>query len=192
MPSEQKVKYINITLDKAHRLEKLVNEFFEITRYHFQTGSPVKDKIDLYTLLAQMTDEFFPLLTTQNKRTLLDVPEDTMLLGNPDQLARVFNNVIRNAIAYSPVGSDIRIAATQVNKTVRIVFSNQGYIPPDKLALIFEKFYRLDSSRSSETGGAGIGLAIAREIILSHGGQIWAECEEGMITFTIELESFMK
>jgi len=187
MPTDQKAKYVNITLEKAHRLEKLVDEFFEITRYNFQTGTLSKDNIDLYIMLAQMTDEIYPQLAAKGKQAVLHVPEDMTLYGDPDKLARVFNNVLKNAVAYSPDNSVIDITATVSGAMTFITFRNAGSVPKDKLASIFEKFYRLDSARSSDTGGAGLGLAIAKEIVISHGGHIYADSDSEHTTFTVEL-----
>ena len=187
MPPEQKTKYVNITLEKAYRLEKLVDEFFEITRYNFLTGILSKEKIDLYYMLVQMTDEFYPLLEASGKQLTLHVPEDMTIYGNADQLARVFNNVLKNAVSYSPDNGSISITAAMTGSVASIVFTNQGNIPQDKLATIFDKFYRLDSARSSNTGGAGLGLAIAKEIILSHGGRIYADSDAAQTSFTIEI-----
>jgi len=189
MPAEQKAKYVTIALEKANRLEKLVDEFFEITRYHSPADTLSKEKIDLYYMLAQMTDEFYPLLAEKGMQVTLHVSEDLRIYGDPDQLARVFHNVLRNAVAYSPKDSGIDVsAATSGNgDSVSIRFTNAGGIPKDKLTSIFDKFYRLDSARSSGTGSAGLGLAIAKEIIQSHGGRIYADSDGKQITFTVEL-----
>ena len=187
MPTEQKAKYIQITLEKASRLEGLVNEFFEISRYNFQADTLPKENIDLHYMLVQMTDEFYPLLSSKEKKTALNVPEDFTIYGNPEKLARVFNNIIKNAIAYGVDKSLIEITATVTNDTVLIVFSNEGSIPKEKLATIFDKFERLDSARSSDTGGTGLGLAIAKEIIISHSGKIYADSDGKHTTFTVEL-----
>ena len=187
MPTEQKAKYIQITLDKTNRLERLVNEFFEISRYNFQADALLKENIDLHYMLVQMTDEFYPLLSTKEKKTALNIPEDFTIYGNPEKLARVFNNIIKNAITYSTDKSVIEITATTTNDTALITFTNEGRIPKEKLGSIFDKFERLDSSRSSDTGGTGLGLAIAKEIIASHGGKIYADSDGKHTTFTIEL-----
>ena len=189
MPPEQKAKYVNITLEKANRLEKLLDEFFEITRYDFQTNSLPKENIDLYYMLTQMTDEFYPLLTAKGKKAVLHVPDDMVIYGNPDKLARVFNNILKNAVAYSPDNSVIDITAAIKGDIASIVFNNAGSIPKDKLSSIFDKFYRLDSARSSDTGGAGLGLAIAKEIVSSHGGHIYADSDGKQTLFTVELPS---
>ncbi|HAP4076909.1 TPA: GHKL domain-containing protein, partial [Enterococcus faecalis] len=107
--------------------------------------------------------------------------------GDPDKLARVFNNILKNAAAYSEDNSIIDITAGLSGDVVSIEFKNTGSIPKDKLAAIFEKFYRLDNARSSDTGGAGLGLAIAKEIIVQHGGQIYAESNDNYTTFRVEL-----
>ena len=187
MPLDQKAKYLNITLEKANRLEKLVDEFFEITRYNFQAGTLSVENIDLYYMLAQMTDEFYPLLAAKGKQAILHVPEDMTIYGDPDKLARVFNNVLKNAVAYSPDNSVIDITAAISGDMATIVFSNAGSIPKEKLASIFDKFYRLDSGRSSDKGGAGLGLAIAKEIVISHGGCIYADSDGKQTSFTVEL-----
>jgi len=187
MPLDQKAKYLNITLEKANRLEKLVDEFFEITRYNFQAGTLSVENIDLYYMLAQMTDEFYPLLAAKGKQAFLHVPEDMTIYGDPDKLARVFNNVLKNAVAYSPDNSVIDITAAISGDMATIVFSNAGSIPKEKLASIFDKFYRLDSGRSSDKGGAGLGLAIAKEIVISHGGCIYADSDGKQTSFTVEL-----
>nr|WP_205603202.1 vancomycin resistance histidine kinase VanS [Heyndrickxia ginsengihumi] len=187
MPIEQKAKYVHITLDKAYRLEQLIDEFFEITRYNLQTITLTKRHIDLYYMLVQMADEFYPQLAANGKQAVIHAPEDLTVFGDPDKLARVFNNILKNAVAYSEENSVIDITAGLSENMVSIVFKNAGSIPKDKLAAIFEKFYRLDNARSSDTGGTGLGLAIAKEIIIQHGGQIHAESNDHYTTFTVEL-----
>ncbi|MGG6310800.1 vancomycin resistance histidine kinase VanS [Paenibacillus macerans] len=187
MPVEQKAKYVHITLGKAYRLEQLIDEFFEITRYNLQTITLTKKHIDLYYMLVQMTDEFYPQLAMNGKQAVIHASEDLTVFGDPDKLARVFNNILKNAAAYSEKGSVIDITAGLSGDRVSIVFKNAGSIPKDKLAAIFEKFYRLDDARSSDTGGAGLGLAIAKEIIVQHGGQIYADSSDNCTTFTVEL-----
>jgi two-component system sensor histidine kinase VanS len=187
MPMEQKAKYVHITLDKAYRLEQLIDEFFEITRYNLQTITLTKKNIDLYYMLAQMADEFYPQLAAHGKQALIHASEYLTVSGDPDKLARVFNNILKNAAAYSEANSVIDITAGSCGDMVSIVFRNAGSIPKDKLATIFEKFYRLDDARSSNTGGAGLGLAIAKEIVIQHNGRIYAESNDNYTTFTVEL-----
>ena len=188
MPVEQKAKYVNIALDKAYRLEKMVDEFFEITRYNLQQIDIQKKPLDLYYMLIQISDELLPALSENGNTVRLDVTEDLTVDGDPNKLARVFNNILRNAAAYSYPNTEIRISAVKEDDTVQIEFSNDGdTIPKEKLAILFEKFYRLDAARNSNTGGAGLGLAIAKEIVSLHGGALTAKSDHNTITFHIEL-----
>ena len=188
MPSEQKNKYIGIALDKSHRLEKLINELFEITRYNLQQIELEKESIDLYYMLIQMTDEFYPLLQTHGNTIDLGVKEDMILYGDPIKLARVFNNILKNAIAYSYPDTEIKIWTEKTDTDLLLYFRNKGRtIPPRKLNAIFEKFFRLDEARTTNTGGAGLGLAIAKEIITLHQGTITAESQNEWTTFCITL-----
>lgn len=188
MPPEQKAKYVGITLEKAYRLEQLIDEFFEITRFNLQTVVLNKENIHLGFMLQQMADEFYPMLTPQSKQVTIDVPDGLTLWGDADKLARVFNNILKNAIAYSYANSTIDISAQQQDKNITITFTNQGNpIPQEKLNTIFEKFFRLDTSRSTNTGGAGLGLAIAKEIINAHGGNIFVKSTIQRTVFTVVL-----
>ncbi|NLL67583.1 MAG: HAMP domain-containing histidine kinase [Clostridiaceae bacterium] len=188
MPPEQKAKYVGITLEKAYRLEQLIDEFFEITRFNLQTIVLNKEKINLLFMLQQMADEFYPMLAPQEKKVFVNVPDNLTLWGDADKLARVFNNILKNAIAYSYENSCIDISAKQQDKNIVITFTNQGNpIPPEKLETIFERFYRLDTSRSTNTGGAGLGLAIALEIANAHGGNIFVQSNTEKTVFTVVL-----
>ncbi len=188
MPPEQKEKYIHITLDKAYRLEKLVNEFFEITRYNLQQIQLEKEPIDLYYMLVQMADEFYPILSAKGITAVLQADENLTVYGDPMKLARVFNNILKNAAAYSYPDTQIIISADKEDDFITITFQNQGAtIPQDKLNTVFEKFYRMDEARLSDTGGAGLGLAIAKEIVTIHGGTIAAQSTSNLTTFTVKL-----
>ena len=188
MPPQQRKKYIHITLDKAHRLEKLVNEFFEMTRYNLQQIDLKREKIDLYYMLVQMTDEFYPILSARGNTAVLRAGEDLTVTGDPVKLARVLNNVLKNAAAYSDPGTEITISAEEKAGWVVIEIANHGPdIPQSRLNAIFDKFYRLDEARASDTGGAGLGLAIAKEIVALHGGTIAARSGGGTTAFTIAL-----
>ncbi len=188
MPPEQRAKYTRITLDKAYRLEKMINEFFDITRYNLQQIVIQKEPIDLYYMLVQLTDELLPVLERNGNTVHLQANETLTVPGDPDKLARVMGNVLKNAAAYSYPHTEITISAEEQGDLVVLRFLNQGRtIPQNKLAALFEKFYRLDEARASGTGGAGLGLAIAKEIVALHGGTIWAESQDETVAFTITL-----
>lgn len=187
MPIEQKAKYVHITLEKAYRLESLINEFFEITRYNLQTVPLKKENIDLYYMLLQIADEAYPQLSANDKEVAIHAAEDLTIYGDSDKLARVFNNILKNAISYSDDGSTINIFAEVQDSMTVIRFENAGSIPKEKLVLIFEKFYRLDDARSSATGGAGLGLAIARDILTLHDGTIEVQSDNTHTVFSVML-----
>lgn len=188
MPTVQKAKYVEIALEKAERLEKLINELFEITRYHTKTVPLKKENLDLYCLLVQLIDEFYPTLSARGNTAVLDADENLFVMADPEKLARVFNNILKNAAAYSYPNTEISIAAHKPNTNIVITIQNHGKtISQEQLKDIFEKFNRLDEARLSDTGGAGLGLSIAEEIIHLHGGEITATSQNDTICFTVIL-----
>lgn len=200
MPEAQRARYTGVALDKALRLERLVNEFFDITRYNLTHIELERAPVDVAALLVQLTDEFYPALSAHGNVARVEVEGTTRTTGAPGEplvadvdaarLARVLGNLLRNAIAYSDEGTEIMLRAALADgaDVVRIEVRDVGAtIPSHKLRAIFDKFYRLDESRASATGGAGLGLAIAREIVELHGGTITAASEGGVTTFTVEL-----
>lgn len=188
MPEIQKEKYTLITLEKSLRLEKLINEFFDITRYNLQQIDLEKETIDLHYMLIQMTDEFYPLLSHHGNTAELVVDDTMTIYGDAEKLARVFNNILKNAIAYSYPNTPIKIRAKKADHESMIFFTNYGKtIPKKKLDFIFEKFFRLDEARVTHSGGAGLGLAIAKEIIFLHGGTISVTSENECTTFCVTL-----
>ncbi len=191
MPVEQKAKYVGIALKKAIRLEKLINEFFEITRYNTQQIKLKKTNVDLYYMLVQLIDEFYPVLSAEGNSAVLHANETLTVYADSEKLARVFNNILKNAAAYSYPDTEILISAQKEQNKVIIIFENHGQtIPPDQLSAIFEKFNRLDDARKSDTGGAGLGLSIADEIVRLHGGEISVQSKNDTITFTVSLPAF--
>lgn len=188
LPQDLRARFTGIALDKAHRLDSLIEEFFDITRFDFHDIVLTRGYVDLSLLLAQVADEFYPILTDQGKQVEVDSPASLIVLIDGDKMARVFNNVMKNAIAYSYEGSTIRIFAESRDDEVVVRFENQGDpIPAPKLGVIFEKFYRLDAARATNRGGAGLGLAIAKEIVGAHGGTISCSSTPEKTVFTIVL-----
>ncbi|WP_243562431.1 cell wall metabolism sensor histidine kinase WalK [Neobittarella massiliensis] len=188
LPTEQRTRYIGITLEKAYRLEQLIDEFFEITRFNLQSIVLYREPLHLCYMLRQMADEFYPILSATRNTVEVEAPPELTVQADPDKLARVFNNILKNAAAYSAPGTPIRIVAKQQEDEVFVSFYNQGkIIPQDQLDSIFEKFYRLDSARGTKNGGAGLGLAIAKEIVTAHGGNIHAASSAQGTCFTVML-----
>ena len=188
MPVDQRARNLHITLEKAYRLEEMINEFFEITRYNFQQIQLAKEPIDLCFLLVQLSDELSPALSQRGNSIVLDVDENLTVCGDADKLARVFSNILKNAATYSYPETEIKIAAEKSHGLINILFQNKGdAIPSEKLPALFDEFYRLDEARISDTGGTGLGLAITKEIILLHDGSIQASSENDTVTFIIKL-----
>ena len=188
VPEEQRNKYIDITLDKSYRLEDLINELFDVARFNSEKIILEKEELNLNLMLEQIIDDFYPVLKELNKKIKFTPKEEIKLYGDPDKLSRVFNNLIKNAINYSSDDSNIDISAIKDEKNAIIKITNKGkQIPKEKLDRIFEKFYRLDSSRTSKTGGSGLGLAIAKEIIELHHGKITASSTLKETNFTVIL-----
>ena len=185
---ELQTKYLSIALDKAERLEDLINEFFEITRFNLSSITLQYSKINLTRLLEQLVYEFKPLLKEKNLTCNLKIQEDITLRCDANKIQRVFDNLLRNAAIYSFHDTEILITVEVQEKNVIIVFQNHGNtIPKEKLERIFEQFYRLDTARSTSSGGAGLGLAIAKQIIELHKGTILAESEDEKNIFTVTL-----
>ncbi len=185
---ELREKYLSISLDKAERLEDLINEFFEITRFNLSNITLEVSKVNLTRMLEQITFEFKPMLAEKGLDCVLTSDFDISIKCDVDKMQRVFDNLLRNAVNYSFENSKIHITVEQGSEGVKIAFLNQGNtIPEEKLQRIFEQFYRLDTARTTKSGGAGLGLAIAKEIVELHGGRIFASSQNDTVVFEITI-----
>lgn len=185
---ELRCRYTNIALEKAERLEELINEFFDITRFNLTALTLDQERIYLSRMLEQLASEFDPILAEQGLEWRLEIAPDIEIVGDADKLARAFDNLIRNAVNYSYTGTEILLFAQVEDDVAKIMIRNHGKtIPPDKLEHIFEQFYRADAARSSVTGGAGLGLAIAKEIVELHEGTITAASANESTIFIVTL-----
>ncbi len=188
LPEKIRSRYTAVAADKAGRLEELINEFFEITRYNLTSITLEKSEINLTRMLEQIIFEFQPVLRERELVCDLDAPKDYPFVCDAGRLMRVFDNLLRNAVNYSFPATTIRIQMRPERGGVRLSFENEGNtIPPEKLNRIFEQFFRLDDARSTKNGGSGIGLAIAKEIVGLHGGWIKAYSENERIRFDVFL-----
>lgn len=187
MPKKQRKKYINIALEKSYKLEDLINELFDITRFNSEKIVLMKEEINLGMMIEQIADDFYPILKEHDREIKINSKTKVILNGDSNQLARVFNNIIKNACFYS-TDKEILIDISKSDDMANVVISNRGKkIPEEKLKLLFEKFYRADASRTSKTGGSGLGLAIAKEITMLHGGEIKAESDDEYTRFIVSL-----
>ena len=185
---EQKGKYTAVALDKAYRLEQLINEFFEITRMNLQAEALQKTKVNVTILLNQIMDEFYPMLAEKQLGFTAQIQPELIVNADVDKLARVLDNLFRNAINYSSENTEIMCRAFRLEKEAVISLQNRGeHISQEKLARIFDKFYRVDNARSSATGGSGLGLAISKQIVELHGGTITADSRDGVTEFRVIL-----
>ena len=188
LPENLRKKYTSLTLEKANRMDQLMNEFFDITKFNLGAVPLNRQSIDLSYMLAQMTDEFYPMLAPGGRSAHVTAEPGMHVYVDPDKTARVFNNILKNAVAYSDENTVITITAKKEEKNAVIRFENSGpEIPQEKIDSIFDKFFRLDESRSSKTGGSGLGLAIAKEIVEQHGGSIQVESSNHLTVFTVKL-----
>ena len=188
LPTAQRAKYVGIALEKADRLEMLINEFFEITRFNLQELTLERNRIDLGMMILQKADEFYPMLKEKGMEISVEVPQRIVMLADADKLARVLDNLLKNAVAYSYENTTIRIGAQRKDDRVMIRVRNEcDEISPEKLARLFDKFFRADTARTSASGGSGLGLAIAKHIVELHGGTITAKSTPQHTDFTIVL-----
>ncbi len=188
MPAEQREKYTEVAFRKAVQFEKLIDDFFDITRYSLSDEALVKREIDLSFLIEQLADEFYPLLRAKELHIDLRLDEGIFITGDAEKIARVFNNVLKNAINYSYPQSPIEICASQTLSCVAVSIKNFGKtIPAHELQHIFDKFYRSKEYGQSEENGTGLGLAIAKEIVRLHNGSINAVSNNEITVFEIRL-----
>lgn len=181
---EVRQKYLAITLRKARQLQKLVEEFFDVTRLTMGAVELRRQRLNLSYMLYQLADESAPEVEAAGMRLKTALPGNIPVLADPDKLVRVFQNLIRNACAYGEKGT-IAITGSAGKQQAIVSVSNPGTVSEEALSRMFEKLYRADPSRGS--GGAGLGLTIAREIVRLHGGEITARCQEGRTVFTVTL-----
>lgn len=185
---EMRQKYTNISLEKARRLEALINEFFDITRFNLQNITLEKTQFDLVLMLQQIVDEFYPAFSQKGITCHISADDRLMIEADADKLSRVFDNLLKNALSYGEPYTGLTVSIHQQGGRAVVEVANHcPQIPEHKLSSIFERFYRLDSARSANTGGSGLGLAIAKEITELHGGVISAESSPSLTVFRVEL-----
>lgn len=188
-PEIQK-KYINIAYVKTKRLEKLIEDLFGFTKMNYGKLSMHVGQVDVVKLLSQLLEEFYPSFVDKNLSYELqsNVPVK-VITADGNLLARLFDNLINNAIKYGADGKRIMVKLHADDEIVTVSVINYGYvIPADELPLIFNKFYRVEQSRSTNTGGTGLGLAISKNIVDMHGGTITVTSDLSVTVFTVKLK----
>lgn len=191
LPQDTQMKYISIAYNKSKRLEKLIEDLFTFTKFSFGEVKAAYTEVDIVKLINQLVDEFYPSFEEYHLEYEFKTSQCSIVIkADGDLLARAFANLISNAIKYGKEGKNILIELTRCTSGVIISITNYGIIiPSSDLNRIFQRFYRVESSRSSETGGSGLGLAIAQSIIEMHSGKIFATSDERGTVFSVELRN---
>ena len=190
VPADMQHKYIEIAYGKSRRLQKLIEDLFGFTKLNCGKIAMHVGQIDIVKLLGQLVEEAYPNFVEKGLSYDLqsNVPAK-IINADGNLLARLFDNLIGNAIKYGADGKRVLVKIHAEGETVTVSVTNYGYvIPADELPLIFNKFYRVEQSRSSSTGGTGLGLAIAKEIVDMHGGTIRVASDLNGTVFTVKLQ----
>ena len=186
---EQRQKYVRIAQTKANRLEYLIHDLFNYTKLTSGEITLHRSKIDLVQLVEQMVEEFYPSFqeeelecTTKYNISYLEMNMDGELI------ARAVQNLLSNAIKYGKDGKHVYVELECLEQEVQIRVTNYGLvIPEESIKHLFDKFYRVERSRNVKTGGTGLGLNIAQEIVHLHGGRIQVTSGASGTCFTIAL-----
>lgn len=189
LPEHVKEKYIGIALKKSFRLEELINGFFDIARFNFTQMVLEKETVNMSVMLAQIVTEFEPIFREKGLECEFAVSEDVRVTCDIEKMERVYDNLFKNIANYSYPDTRIAVTLTQNGESGMILTTvNKGKtIPKEMLPHIFEQFFRIDSARSSESGGSGLGLAVVKEIVEQHGGTVFCNSENEEIVFKIAL-----
>ena len=190
LPQEERERYTDIALDKAVHLDYLVNEFFDITRYNLQDIPVQRKEVDVAMLCAQVADGFYPVADQKDIEIELHLPAERLAQVDANMLARALSNIMRNALSYASTGTQVKLTLADVQVDGKpgfaICIEDEGLeIPPEQIKDVFDKFFRASAARSTDRGGAGLGLAIAHEIVLAHGGDIQVSSGDGRTCFRV-------
>lgn len=184
--------YSGIAYEKSIRLQEMMDDLFEFTKLDNADIKLNKSMINLSGLIMQMTDEFYPSFKDCNITPIVDLPEENIYVqGDGQLLARVFDNLISNALKYGYHNTDLKIEVSGDEKYATVKVINHGdTIAPEDIPLLFNKFYRTDSSRNSKTGGTGLGLAITKNIVDLHHGDISVTSDDQITTFIVKFNRY--
>ncbi|MFP3916545.1 cell wall metabolism sensor histidine kinase WalK [Lysinibacillus telephonicus] len=184
--------FLNVTQTETERMIRLVNDLLQLSKMDSRDYKLNTDFVEFNKFFNRIIDRF-EMSKSQNVKFIRYIPEVSYFVDiDTDKLTQVIDNIISNALKYSPDGGNIRFGFTVQDNMLKVMVSDDGMgIPKENVSRVFDRFYRVDRARSREMGGTGLGLAIAKEMIEAHGGKIWAESEEGVgttIFFTLPYE----
>jgi signal transduction histidine kinase len=184
-------KYVGIACQKARQLQRLIEELFGFTKLSYGKLAVNMGRVDIVKLLEQLIDEFYPVFENNGMECSFTTQVNSLMMnGDGTLLARLFDNLLNNAVKYGREGKVILVKLTCEETVITITVTNFGYvIPEDEIPLLFNKFYRVEQSRSSSTGGTGLGLAIVKNIAELHGGTVECMSDLRGTTFTVKLPS---
>ena len=174
--------------DEAERLVRLSRGLDALAEQDAATAPPVLVEVDLAEAILAAVELVRPQADRRALTLQTDVPDVLPAQANPDHLSQVLANLLSNAVRYSTAGGTVRVRAERRPTDVLVTVANSSdAIPPDDLARIFERFYRVEKSRDRSRGGAGIGLAIVRQLVEAAGGKVGAESAHGQTRFWFSL-----
>jgi heavy metal sensor kinase len=177
MKDRDKTEYITAiddSLQDVERLERLMEQLLYLGRIDENKKLSNISPVSLEVLIEKLTEVFGADALKQGKRIIWENHTSSVIQGDENELTQLFSNILDNSLKYGPPKSDVHITMDSDSKdrVTVCIHDEGGNIPPDALTHLFDRFYRVDSSRSRATGGAGIGLSIAKEIAIWHGGDI--------------------
>ena len=174
--------------DEAERLVRLSRSLDALADGDAAGGQARLEELDLAMAIRTALELAQPVLDRARLEVVVDVPERLPARANPDALAQVLGNLVSNAARYTPPGGTVTVRAERRPADLLVSVTNTGEgIPPDDLDRVFERFYRVEKSRDRARGGAGIGLAIVKQLVEAGGGRVGAESRDGQTRFWFSL-----
>jgi signal transduction histidine kinase len=187
---EPEPRTLQVMLAQSERLGRLVDQLLELSRLESGDLPLHREQVQLRPLVSRVLSEIEVTRARRDVDLAQDLPEDLpAIFADAERVHQVLFNLLDNAVRFTPAGGRVRVTASRHNGSVDVAVTDTGPgIDAEHLPRLFDRFYRVDTARSREEGGTGIGLAIARSVVEAHGGRIWAESEPGKgSTFTFEL-----
>lgn len=174
--------------DEAERLVRLSRSLDALAEGDAATGAADLEPVDLAAAIRSAVELVQPAIDRAGLRLAVDLPTTLPARANPDHLAQVLGNLLSNAVRYTPSGGTVTVSADRRPGDLLVTVANSGDpIPPDDLERVFERFYRVEKSRDRARGGAGIGLAIVKQLVEAGGGRVGAESGDGRTSFWFSL-----